>query len=112
MNSKKIRSQLQSGMTIDQVCHEHQITFPELLRLMSKLGNEKKNKKEFHSRPTGQLYISEHYGKYIIRKNKKHFGTYRSLEDAVRVRDWFMCQRWDKRWVDRACRECGVVRCK
>ena len=66
-----------------------------------------------HFSSTGQLYISTRDGKYYIRNKGRWFGTYKSLDDAVKVRDWFILNgRWDKRWVNRACRECNVERCK
>ena len=112
MNSTEIRSKLQNGETIEEVCQEYGISFKILLSLMSSLGSEKDHNREVYGR-TGHLYIGFKNERYIIRKNRKHFGTYRTLDDAVKVRDWFICNgRWDKRWVDRACRECGVTRCR
>lgn len=115
-DTKQIRSKLKSGDTIDNVCREYDLTLVDLLFHMRRLGDEKDNKKFCtgqKNRSTGHKYISQHTtGRYIIRNNRKHFGTYRTLEDALKIRDWFICNRWDKRWVDRACRECGVERCR
>ena len=119
MTLDEIRSKLRSGETIQNVCQEYQITFKQLCDYMFRLGNI--NGKKLPKRKgngigefnrTGQLYISERDGKYYIRNKGKWFGTYRILEEAVKIRDWFIMNgRWDKRWVDRACRECNIRRC-
>ena len=111
MNSKEIRTKLRNGTTITQICTEYQLTFKDLITLMSKYGNEN-TFKNTPRKSTGYLYITEHCNRYIIRKNRKHFGTYRSIGDAVRVRDWFIRNGWYQRRLDRACRECGVSRCR
>ena len=91
------------------------MTFPELLQSMSNLGAEPEYRRRGNNRGTysrtGHLYINERDGKYYIRNKGRWFGTYRTLEDAVKIRDWFITHRWDKRWVNRACEETGVVRC-
>lgn len=105
--AKHIREALLNGDTINQVCHDYDITFHELIQRMSSYGPRIKHSMKY----TGEQYIMKHHGHYVIRKKNKYFGTYRSLSDAITVRDWFICHRWDKRWIDRACRECNVVRC-
>ena len=105
--TKKIREALLNGDTINQVCHDYNLTFPELIQRMSSYGSGIKHSMKY----TGEQYIMKHHGHYVIRKSKKYFGTYKSLGDAITVRDWFMSHRWDKRWVNRACRECNIQRC-
>ena len=109
----EMREKLQKGYTIQQVCQEYNIPFNQLLRKMSRLDKNKRNKEPAPWRATGEMYINQRpSGYYVVRRNKKHFGTFNTLADAVKVRDWFITHRWDKRWVDRACNECGVVRRK
>lgn len=105
--ARHIREALRNGDTIDKVCYDYDLTFPELLKRMSSYGSGKKDSVRY----TGERYIMKHYGHYVVRKNHKYFGSYRTLSDAIKIRDWFMVNRWDRRWVDRACRECRVVRC-
>ena len=112
MTSKEIRSKMLNGETIEEVCQEYQITFPELLRKMSKLGNEKRYNKNSTFR-TGHIYIGKSSsGKYVVRKSKTYYGSFNSLDDAVKVRDWFIRNGWNKRWINRACRLTGVKRCQ
>lgn len=103
-NSKNIREALRNGDSINQVCHDYNITFPELLKKMSSYGSGKTHTMTH----TGERYIMKHRETYVIRKNNKYFGTYRTLSDAVVIRDWLMSHRWDKCWVNRACRECNI----
>ena len=105
--AKNIREALLNGDTIDQVCHDYNITFPELLKLMSSYGSWKKNNLTY----SGERYIMKHRENYVIRKRKNYFGTYKTLNDAITIRDWFISHRWDKRWINKACKECGITRC-
>ena len=108
--TKDIREALRNGDSIDKVCYDYDLTFDELIRLMSSYGSGETQKKK-NSSYTGEQYISAYSRGFIIRKGNKYFGRYKTLDDAVTVRDWFIRNRWDKRWVNRACRECNVVRC-
>jgi hypothetical protein len=107
--TEQIRKALRGEDSIDQVCKDYNISFPDLIKLMGAYGSE--NKKKLTLEYTGERYIRKHGNAYILRKGKKYFGRYRTLDDAITVRDWFLCHRWDKRWVDRACRECNIQRC-
>ena len=73
MNINEIRSKLQQGKTINEVCKEYHLT---------------------------------------LRKDDKHYGTYYSLEDAIKVRDYFIYNGWRKDKVDKVCDELGVIRSK
>ena len=111
MTSKEIRSRLLHGATIDTICHDYHLTFSELVQLMSRLGKQKH--KDIPSKfRTGHIYITySSSGRYILRYKRVYYGSYESLNDAVKVRNWFIYNRWDKRWLDRACKETGVSRC-
>ena len=113
MESITIRSKLRNGTTIQQICTEYDLTFNELILLMRQLGDEKNRYITNGYSRTGQLYITERNGRYYIRKSNRWFGTYKTLDDAVKIRDWFKRNgKWDKRWVDRACKECEVTQCQ
>ena len=115
--SIEMRTRLCNGETIDDVCREYNISFGDLVFLMMGLNSQRRNHNTRYN-SIGYKYIREvvHIprGKtrYVIKKRNKLFGTYSTLEDAIKVRDWFICHRWDNRWVDKACRETGVERCK
>lgn len=108
MSEQELRSKLQSGMTIEEVCTEYQISFKDLVDLLKCDQYRTTNKPVVK----GRLYITEHYGYYIVRKAGVYYGMYRTLSDAKKVRDWFITHRWDKNKVDVVCRILGVERCK
>ena len=110
MISKEIRSRLLHGATIDTICHDYNITFKQLITKMSRLGREKKPAPS--KTHTGQIYIvTNRSGRYIVRKKGKYYGSYRSLNDAVKVRDYFLRNGWNVNKVDKACKTVGVERC-
>ena len=104
MNTNKIRQQLQNGTTIQEVCQQYHISFKELCNLFLSRGctTDKSS--------TGKLYISFNQGRYILRKNGVHYGSYRSLDDAVLVRDYMIMNGWYRSRLDNVCKELGVVR--
>ena len=104
MEVEVIRSRLKSGDTIDEVCREYHLTFEELVCRL-------------HRQPSGsrisrcsELYITVIDGRYVLRKNNVYYGSYSSLGDAKRVRDYFILHRWDKRKIDEVCEKVGVKR--
>ena len=106
MNTNKIRQQLQNGTTIQEVCQQYHLTFKELCQLFlsgrySRTTNESS---------TGKLYISFNQGRYILRKNGVHYGSYRSLDDALKVRYFMIMNGWYRSRLDKVCDELGVVR--
>ena len=112
MMSKEIRSRMLNGDTIDTICHDYHLSFSELVQLMSRLGKQKYTDIPSKFR-TGHLYITySSSGRYVLRHKRTYYGSYESLEDAVKVRDWFIRNGWNKRWINRACRLTGVKRCQ
>ena len=104
----EIRTQLQNGSTIETICEKYKLTFHDLWDIFKNdAQGQGRPKRKTHKK---HLYITERDGKYFIRKSNVFYGTYHSLEDAVKVRDYFIYHRWDKRNVDKVCRELGVER--
>ena len=104
----EIRSKLQNGSTIQNICNEYHLTFNALWDIF-------KNEAQGQGRPKRKnlnkhLYITERDGKFFIRKNDVFYGTYKTLEDAIKVRDYFIYSRWDIRNLDKVCEELGVER--
>ena len=63
------------------------------------------------------MYITKIWtGKFAIRKTifekVGYFGTYHTLRDAVKVRDYLNENGWLNVDLDKVCEEVGVVRCK
>ena len=103
-----IRADLTNGKTINQVCYDYDLSFSELVDLMRKYDNPISPARQSEN----LLYIMPRNNHFYIRKAGVHYGTYKSLSDAKKVKRWFQYNGWDKRNIDRACRICGVTRCK
>ena len=110
---------LQDGMSIEDACRKHQISFKEACDNMPKI--QKKKIKPRNTSPTyASEYIQERNGKYFVRKyvpstkQKKSstvmFGTYNSLEDAIKMREHCKKHGWKKLSVDKYCQELGIER--
>ena len=106
---REIRQDLKDGMTINDVCTKYQLTFKQLMRLFN--GDRYKATTKESISTTGELYISRVGNRYIIRRCKKHYGTYKTLEDAVKVRNHLIFNGWYKNRLNTICKELGVERC-
>ena len=102
--SNQIRQQLQNGKTIQEVCKEYHLTFKELCQLFL----QGKYKRTTNEHTTGKLYITSDGKRYILRKDGNHFGSYNSLDDAVKVRDYMIMNGWYRKRLDGIRKELGV----
>ena len=111
MDKDKIRWELQNGFTIEQVCNHHNITFTELVEAMQ---YHKQTGIKHTKRPKKCKYIRKNKGSghYYIVRSTVNYGTYETLGDAVKVRDWLVSNGWNREQLDVGCEECNVVRCK
>lgn len=102
----EIKDKLKDGKSIDEICSEYNLSFKEVLDIV------KKNKwGNVPNKTTTLLYISKSRGKYKLRKCNKNYGSYNSLEDAKKVRDYFMINGWDSEKLDDICDKLNVNRC-
>lgn len=104
-----IRRELRNGETIETICNEYDVSLLELFNIMHYYNNPSPRKS---TKPDGLLYVTERHGHFYLRKCNVSYGTYQTLEDAVKVRDYFMLNRWDKRNIDKVCGLLGVERVK
>ena len=65
---------------------------------------------------TGEKYICKARGHFHIRKQyngkQRHYGSYESLEDAIKVRDYCIKHGWKQHSIDEYCSVLGVERCR
>ena len=116
---KAFQNDLQDGMTLEDACRKHQISFKYACDNMGKIQKKKIRPRNTSSTYAGE-YIQERNGKYFVRKyvpscKRKNsstvmFGTYNSLEDAIKMREHCKKHGWKKRSVDKYCRELGIER--
>lgn len=106
----QFRKDLQNGMTISEGLTKYKITLGEAFNALQYY-----NKPKISPTRTNEYNIRQNLqGHYFIIKwihgKQTNFGTYTTVEDAVKIRDWFMENGWDKENIDKACTECGVTR--
>ena len=124
MKMSNIQNDLKNGETIENTCTKYGISFGEMVELFhgynKKVINSKnsKGKPKTYNRvtPSSEPFIYIRGGTYAVRKSikgkTKIFGTYDSMEDAVKVREALKVDGWHQTHVDRICEELGVARRK
>ena len=106
---KSIRIQLQNGKTIQQVCQENQLTLADLMGLFMHYDTQPR---KAHRTRKGTYIYKHSSGRYIIYCNHDYYGTYKTFNDARRVRDVLIENGWNKDLLDTICERLGVKRCK
>ena len=125
MKCLELREDLKNGMSIEEGLIKHGLSFEDAVYLLQfKQDTDKhpktvmvhKKKKRFNYVKSHEEYIMQRGDTYCVRKTIKKktrmFGTYNSLEDAVRMRDALKLDGWHQTHVDRLCEELGIVRRK
>ena len=115
MNYIQIQEKLRNGMSIDEVCKKHHITFKELCDHFHGYQRNQQNRENLKS-TKGEKYILIRNNRYALHKNVKGqtimFGTYNTLEDAIRMREALTKDGWHQTHVDKLCEELGIERRK
>ena len=116
---KAFQIDLQNGMSINEACRKHNVSFKYACDNIGKLHKRPVKPRNSSSTYAGE-YIQERNGKYFVRKyvpsckRKKSstvmFGTYNSLEDAIKIREHCKKHGWKKRSIDKYCEELGIER--
>ena len=116
MNIREFQQDLNNGMTIEEACCKHKVTFQQAFNILhyKDVNKDKINRRRNPKGNCGEPYIryDEKSGTYMLRKkvNKKftYFGRYKTLEDAVLVRDYMMTHGWYKNRLNSIRKELGV----
>lgn len=118
---QQFQQDLRNGMTLEATLQKHQLTLIEVwTELNRSTAGRPSEKKQYKNNtgldPTGEKHIFKRNGRYTLRKysrgKTRMYGVYRSMEDAVRVRDYCMEHGWVQRNIDRYCKILDVERCK
>lgn len=116
MDVKGFQQDLRDGMTISDALQKHQVTFKEAVDSMPRpLGYASETYKK-NSYNTNQRYIKRTLqGHYYVRKQirgkTRMFGTYKTLEDAIKIRNHCEKHGWKEHSIDQYCKELGIERC-
>ena len=112
----EFRKDLQNGLSIAEACSKHDVSFGEVVLGLNPLQKRKNRAKKARKVTWGTpaKYIFQRNDTFTIRKTVKSrcmvFGTYSSLDDAIRVRDELIRIGWKRRSVDRICEQFGITR--
>lgn len=136
---QKFQQDLRNGMTLEKACSKHKIsldyafkhmpkTITKPRKITKKLGRPRKITKKLGRprkfertnnipyQPVNEKNITNRYGKYFLRKrinNKERvYGTYNTLEDAIKIRDYCNEHGWYVTRIDEYCEILGIERCK
>lgn len=116
------QNDLRNGMTIDEACRTHEISLDYAFRNMGKIRKfQELVESPVEEEPVDDVPVESFDDLYLIQKRSKYFqlrktlkgkmrvfGTYSTLEDAVKVRDYCLQHGWDN--LAEACEIVGVKR--
>lgn len=101
------------GLSIEEALDKYDLSFKDAVNVLTKSRSKKKKtpKTYFAGR-----YIQKSGNYYYLRKTvngtTKLFGSYNSLEDAEKVRDYCIKHGWYRTRIDAICKKLGVERVK
>lgn len=106
---------IKNGMTIEDALTKHHLSFQYVCKNIGKVKRWKIPEKtpvderryfNVQKTPDGKFRVYKQVG-----GQNTTFGTYRTMEDAIRIREHCHEHGWVKTNVDRYCRELGIERC-
>ena len=104
---------LRKGMSIEHALKKYGVSFKKAVELMPR---HNKNKKKHVKWESQEKYIQKRDGSYYLRKNINGktvmVGSYTTLKDAIKVRDYCIKFGWKQRSIDEYCEVLGVKRIK
>lgn len=110
---EQIRNDLKNGSTINEVCNKYNLTFKELLKIFKSdfHSYSKPRASKRHKSSTGVKYVYKKKAqKYWIQKGSQFYGYYKTLSDAVAVRNGLVLNDWNKDELDMICQKLEIER--
>ena len=115
---KKFQQDLQNGMTLETALKKYNLTFKEAVEFTHKpitrrrKGQRTSKKRHYYTKI--DTNISQKKDAYHVRKQvngkSKWGGSYNSLEDAQKVRDYLDENGWSIIKINEACKKYGIER--
>ena len=90
-------------MTIEEALKKHELTFKYACDNMPRAITKKPTKKK---NPSKNISINQ--GKYLVRKNDVYYGRYKTLKEAMRIRDYMEKHGWNKKELQNIQEKLGV----
>ena len=108
------RDSLRNGMGLWEALEEYNLTLKEAMDHMEKPVTKIKPRKVVFSTIGPYIYRMGKY--YVIQKSIRNhtvsFGRYNNLDDAKKVRDYYLEHGWNRKTLNKVCEELGVERRK
>lgn len=105
------QTDLKNGLSLEEALLKHNISFKEAVESVPRVYTFGKRKKKVKQ---AEKYIQQRGRNFYLRKTvngkTKMFGTYYSLEDAIKVREHCEEFGWKQRSIDKYCKLLGVTR--
>ena len=105
---KAFQQDLKNGMTLEDALIKHNLSFKQAVEMSPVQRTNKKRQKD-NVRKNMSRYIQLQGKSYHVRKtiNGKtvSFGTFATLEDAIKVRDYLIEHGWNIVKMRQACKE-------
>lgn len=114
MGLTEFQTDLNNGMSIETALQKHNLTLHKAFNTLHEQINPKRKPPKPRYKPLGIPNIYQIGTKYYIKKTIKGkgrlYGSYNSLEDALRMKQALEEDGWHQRHVDRICNELGIKR--
>ena len=117
MTCMEFREDLRNGMTINDALIKHNLSLKNAVDFLQYKQQRPKNKIKTSRKymKCGERYIMQRgEDSFCIRKNingkTRMFGTYTSLEDAIRMREALKIDGWHQTHVDSLCEKLRILR--
>ena len=101
----QFQKDLKNGLTISEALQKHGLTFKYVCDNLPRAycSSSRKRGTYNHSRKSRYPYITEHDGRYYLRKSIEgrmvHFGSYNKLTDADKIREYCKKHGWRKECI-------------
>ena len=106
------RTDLRNGLGLEEALHKHHISLKYAMDHMDKPLTNPKRRSRPYSRYGKFIYRMGPY--YVVQKSinnrATNFGTYNTLTDAQRVRDYLEEHGWKRYKLDAILKELGIER--
>ena len=110
----EFRKDLRNGVGLWDCLTKYNLTLKQAMDGMDKPNTKVRKYGKYYPKNIKRRYIYKIGRYYFIQKSVNghtaNYGTYSTLEDAEKVRDYFVEHGWNHKRIDEVCRIVGVER--
>ena len=107
----EFQQDLRNGMGLSEALNKHGLTFKEAVLYSPRPFTKQKKPASTHEKYIHAPRCGHYTVRKYIRNRIRTFGTYYTLEDAIRIRNHCIKYGWKERSIDEYCKELGIKRC-